>query len=148
MIVTRETIKNWFRTYLKPTQSQFWDTWDSFVHKNDVIPQTNIEGLLDDLAGLPTSEQLDLVDDLAPKVVNVVGAGTYSLNPGKILEYVVAEATSDGSILIGTSVGGSQLIGDTTLKANEPELFVFNSYFKTATTVHFSGTFLAKIYIR
>ena len=42
---TLNTIKNWFRTHMKPTQSQFWDTWDSFWHKDDNIPPSKVEGL-------------------------------------------------------------------------------------------------------
>ncbi|MFD1604171.1 hypothetical protein ACFSJW_08300 [Flavobacterium artemisiae] len=44
-IQTLETIKNWFRTSLKPTQQQFWDTWDSFRHKEDKIYAKEIEYL-------------------------------------------------------------------------------------------------------
>jgi len=40
-----ETIKNWFKTSLKPTQQHFWDTWDSFWHKDDKIPTSSIENL-------------------------------------------------------------------------------------------------------
>ncbi|WP_337966772.1 hypothetical protein [uncultured Flavobacterium sp.] len=40
-----ETIKSWFKTGLKPTQSQFWDTWDSFRHKNEKIPVAEINGI-------------------------------------------------------------------------------------------------------
>lgn len=39
------TIKSWFRTGLKPTQTQFWSTWDSFWHKEEKIPQSSIDGL-------------------------------------------------------------------------------------------------------
>jgi glutathionyl-hydroquinone reductase len=39
------TIKNWFKTGLKPTQQQFWDTWDSFFHKDDLIPIAQIDGI-------------------------------------------------------------------------------------------------------
>lgn len=38
-------IKQWFKTGLKPTQAQFWATWDSFWHKSDTIPQSSIEDL-------------------------------------------------------------------------------------------------------
>ncbi len=44
-VVTITTIKNWFKTGLKPTQAQFWDTWDSFWHKHEQIPVDNIIGL-------------------------------------------------------------------------------------------------------
>ncbi|RQO66845.1 hypothetical protein DBR40_21570 [Pedobacter sp. KBW01] len=42
---TLNAIKNWFKTGLKPTQQQFWDTWDSFWHKDQVIPSSSIENL-------------------------------------------------------------------------------------------------------
>jgi|GEM_PF-2895207 len=42
---TLKTIKSWFRTGLKPTQAQFWDTWDSFRHKSEKIPAKDIEGI-------------------------------------------------------------------------------------------------------
>ncbi|MDB0603201.1 hypothetical protein PL373_19120 [Tenacibaculum maritimum] len=41
--VNLNTIKNWFKTGLKPTQEQFFSTWDSFWHKDDAIPATSIE---------------------------------------------------------------------------------------------------------
>ncbi|MEO8236403.1 MAG: hypothetical protein ABI549_13380, partial [Flavobacterium sp.] len=44
-IVNLITIKNWFKTGLKPTQQQFWDTWDSFWHKEDMIPIEKIQGI-------------------------------------------------------------------------------------------------------
>lgn len=44
-IVNLTIIKNWFKTGLKPTQEQFWDTWDSFRHKNDTVPANDVEGL-------------------------------------------------------------------------------------------------------
>lgn len=42
---TLNTLKNWFRTGLKPTQTQFWDWIDSFFHKDDNIPSSQVEGL-------------------------------------------------------------------------------------------------------
>jgi hypothetical protein len=39
------TIKQWFRTGLKPKQEQFWDWLDSFRHKDDKIPAADIEGM-------------------------------------------------------------------------------------------------------
>ncbi|CDF80558.1 conserved hypothetical protein, putative phage tail fiber protein [Formosa agariphila KMM 3901] len=45
MATALTTIKNWFKTGLKPTQAQFWATWDSFRHKDDKIPTTDIQNL-------------------------------------------------------------------------------------------------------
>lgn len=44
-MVDKNTIKDWFRTGLKPTQAQFWATWDSFWHKDEKIPITAIEDI-------------------------------------------------------------------------------------------------------
>jgi hypothetical protein len=44
-ITALNTIKNWFKTGLKPTQAQFWATWDSFWHKDDKIPVTSVDRL-------------------------------------------------------------------------------------------------------
>ncbi len=39
----KETIKSYFETGDRPTQEQYHDTWDSFWHKDEVIPETNTE---------------------------------------------------------------------------------------------------------
>ena len=44
-IQTLNTIKQWFKTSLKPSQQQFWDTWDSFRHKFEKVPVKDIEGI-------------------------------------------------------------------------------------------------------
>ncbi len=38
-------IKDWFRSGLKPTQMQFWATFDSFWHKEQSIPQSAVASL-------------------------------------------------------------------------------------------------------
>lgn len=40
-----ETLKSWFKRGAKPTQQQFSDAFDSFVHKDDMIPQNKIDEL-------------------------------------------------------------------------------------------------------
>ena len=40
----RNTLKHIFRK-VKPTEEQFSDTLDSFVHKDDSLPIDNVEGL-------------------------------------------------------------------------------------------------------
>lgn len=39
------TILDWFKTGLKPTQAQFWASWASFWHKDETIPQSSISNL-------------------------------------------------------------------------------------------------------
>jgi len=47
MATPLNTILNWFKTGLKPTQAQFWASWQSFRHLDDKVPQADIDGLQD-----------------------------------------------------------------------------------------------------
>lgn len=44
-ITDRETVKKWFETGDKPTQTQFYNLFDSIWFKNEKIPSNNIDGL-------------------------------------------------------------------------------------------------------
>lgn len=64
---TRDELKNWFKTGLKPTQLQFWAVWDSFWHKKDAIPLKSIEGIqeiLDQKASVETLQNHILEEGL------------------------------------------------------------------------------------
>ncbi|MGV0922411.1 hypothetical protein [Empedobacter tilapiae] len=41
----KSTLKNWFRSKLKPTQGQFWAWMDSYWHKGEKLPINTIDGL-------------------------------------------------------------------------------------------------------
>ena len=43
----KNTVKNWFKTGLKPTQSQFWAWMDSWWHKDEKIPLKAIDDIED-----------------------------------------------------------------------------------------------------
>lgn len=55
------TIKNWFKTGLKPTQAQFWATLDSLRHKDEAIPIAAIENLQEELDSKADSVAMGLV---------------------------------------------------------------------------------------
>ena len=52
------TIKQWFKTGSKPTQEQFWSWMDSYLHKDELIPQENIQGLSTTLSSKADADQL------------------------------------------------------------------------------------------
>jgi hypothetical protein len=47
MATDKNTLKNWFRTGLKPNQAQFWAWIDSFWHKDEKIPISAIDDIED-----------------------------------------------------------------------------------------------------
>lgn len=52
-------IYDWFMTGKKPTQAQFWATWDSFRHKDEIIPQSEITNLTSTLNAKAEKQQFD-----------------------------------------------------------------------------------------
>ena len=59
------TIKQWFKTGLKPTQDQFWNWMDSYWHKDELIPQDKIQDLSTALSGKADADQLENKADAA-----------------------------------------------------------------------------------
>lgn len=53
------TILSWFKTGKKPTQKEFWDSWQSFWHKEEEIPQSSIENLSQTLNNKAEKSQFD-----------------------------------------------------------------------------------------
>ncbi|MDP3679784.1 MAG: hypothetical protein Q8R22_02990 [Flavobacterium sp.] len=54
----KTTIKNWFKTNLKPTQAQFWALFDSYRHNDEKIPITAIDDIENILADKADAEVL------------------------------------------------------------------------------------------
>jgi len=107
---TLNIIKNWFKTGLKPTQAQFWDTWDSFWQKDEKIPTASVDGLNNILTGKASQEGVnsslasirdDITIRLEDKVGKVDGA---SLVPDTEIAKIHA-AGSDDQDLSGFVVG-------------------------------------------
>ncbi|MBF4484373.1 pyocin knob domain-containing protein [Flavobacterium sp. CSZ] len=71
---TLNTIKQWFKTGLKPSQQQFWDTWDSFRHKFEKVPVKDIEGI-DELL-LSKADKVVLDNHLANKIAHAPQVNT------------------------------------------------------------------------
>ncbi|MDO4230228.1 MAG: pyocin knob domain-containing protein [Capnocytophaga sp.] len=56
-MTAKETLKQWFSNLKKPNQHQFWAWLDSFWHKSEKIPMTQIEGLDNALQGVASDTQ-------------------------------------------------------------------------------------------
>ncbi|MFH6956775.1 hypothetical protein ACHRV1_05160 [Flavobacterium aquidurense] len=121
---TLNTIKQWFKTGLKPTQTQFWDTWDSFRHKFDKIPVKEVEGL-DELL-LSKADKTVLDHHLADKNAHAPQVNTdwnsesgfsQLLNKPEFKTINGEPLTGDGDIII--EAGGSQNLQTTLANGNE-----------------------------
>ncbi|SDE81868.1 hypothetical protein SAMN05421544_1371, partial [Riemerella columbipharyngis] len=60
MATDRNTIKQWFKNGLKPTQEQFWAWIDSFWHKDEKIPANQVDGLSEILGDKADASMLEM----------------------------------------------------------------------------------------
>ena len=63
MATNINTILSWFKTGKKPTQKEFWDSWQSFWHKEEKIPITSIESIESILNEKAEKSLLDTKED-------------------------------------------------------------------------------------
>ncbi len=138
-IIDLNTIKSFFKTGLKPTQNQFWNTWDSFRHKSEAIGISEVTNLQTQLNTLFQMGEVGVI----PNSETIIVDGNFSkdFTAGKVLESILIDPTGNAmySIDIGTTEGGTEITEGFTIDAEEPEQFIMNKFFKTAKTWFFSN---------
>jgi len=75
------TILGWFKTGKKPSQDQFWASWQSFWHKDEVIPQNSISNLVNTLDTKADKSQIE-----AHKVDKTAHIALFGTKEDKILK--------------------------------------------------------------
>lgn len=58
-MTSKQTLKQWFSNLKKPTQNHFWAWLDSYFHKEEKIPMSQIEGLDKALQDTASSTQIN-----------------------------------------------------------------------------------------
>lgn len=81
------------------------------------------------------------------RTVSVSGSATFSVPAERMLQAVVLKSASNTSFSIGTTAGGTQ-IASGNITGGTPSTQVLWRYYTSATTIHFTGTFTAEIFIR
>lgn len=130
MAININTIIDWFQSGEKPTEQQFADSWMSFWHKDDVIPQSSIEGLetaLDEKAVLEEFEA-HLIDENAhanqfdkkadktetfKDITALVVAGVYTVTADDMFKTLLYTGYDNITVLFSSSVAaaaGSKVI--------------------------------------
>jgi len=121
-------LKGKYNTGDMPTEQDFHDWLDSYFHKTDTVPKAQIE-------------------DGEPITQLIATNGTYALAAGKMIELIVFEDVSSGTVEVGTTAGASDIIDDN-LTGGTPLVERIDYYVATATTIYFTGNFSIKIYLR
>lgn len=130
---SRNIIKTWFETGDFPTQDQFWSWLDSFWHKDDKLPTSQITGLDDLIAGKATTEQITNLQNQIDQINNGPTSQTlnentaYEIPAGKLLEKITVKSTGDlDAFGIGIGNGGYDIIPSMPVASGSIELFTLN----------------------
>ena len=105
-VVNINTIKNWFKTGMIPTQDQFWSVFDSYRHKNDNIPVAEVEGIN------------ELLAQVSSTTIYKSGQLCVFKNPGNANPSILEAGDMVTGIVEGMFINASYLGGDTTLLAS------------------------------
>lgn len=118
-IQTLQTLKSWFVRGAKPTQQQFGDAFDSFVHKSDMIPQSKIEELSNTLEQIQETTESAIADAIEDVKVNGVSLqkennsvniniqqSDFAQNDSAALDYIKNRTHYESNVLIFELTGG------------------------------------------
>lgn len=97
-----DTVKQWFKTRLKPTQGQFWQTFDWLRWKDEEIAIDSITGLTDILNG---KADIGTTGAYKPIGLQLSGDGTYDFPAGLMLDKIIISPVSSSLIQIGRTLG-------------------------------------------
>lgn len=135
-VTALNNIKNWFKTGLKPTQNQFWDTWDSFFHKGEKIPVASIEGIDDLLQSKVSSTHLNDANAHTDLFNNKLDKGGYTGNAKTLSDRIEAIKYPDAllSSVPPTRVGNLVTFPASMYIARINQTQVLNAVYSTTIT--------------
>lgn len=111
MATHKNTLKNWFRNKLKPTQEHFWAWIDSYWHKDEEIPVSSISGLENLLNGTATNEQITALVERISALENAERKGLQHTTTISLLANVVTKYTlPNNSQLFAIEMQGSATV--------------------------------------
>ena len=128
------TLKAWFETGDYPTQQQFWDWLDSFIHKDDALDISNVDGLEDALILKADASQITA---LINAVLLNAGTTSWLVPAGTLIEMFLIIAPTTINFSVGTTEGGQEVIE--TYEVAVWSVYDKNVYFAAATTIYFGG---------
>ena len=134
------TLKSWFKRGFKPLQQQFYDWMDSYWHKDEQLPISSVNGLENILNTLPSRESINALATLfLPELINATADFVYTLKANSRLQSVIIIPSAEVTVRIGTSIGGEDVMLESTIPANDTFVLDCAVYAVADKPVYISG---------
>lgn len=133
-----DELKVYFQTGKKPTQQQFYDWLESFVHKNDGIAIVNVAGLTAALLAKVDKTQFDAFEQGV--LLAFDADAEIEINGGTLVEQVIPFYGSTGSMNISeVAMGNSDLVEGQEINAGWNQPIILNRMFENNGSLFIEG---------
>ena len=133
----RDTVKQWFKTRLKPTQNQFWQTFDGIWFKDEQLPISTITDLSTIL-----NQKADIGVTGVNKPIGIAldGDGYIDIPQGLLIDFIIITPTGDITPLFGTTPAGYDFFqASDPITANTDYLLTVSKTIRATTRLYITG---------
>lgn len=139
-MANKDTAKTYFQTGDKPSQSQFYQTFDWLRWADDTIAIADVTGLTAALALKADQASLAaLINILFPFKVLLTANGSYTIPAGMIVEKIILTPAATATLKIGTTNGGEEIMIADTVAGGADKSVTVDIIARADTIIYFTG---------
>ncbi len=134
-------LKSFFETGDKPTQQQFYDWLESFIHQTEGIAIANVAGLVAALVEKADQVALQLLIDLVKPIRLILEAdGSYEIPAGKLMERLIITPIAETTLKVGITPAGNEVLEEEILDADSDKIVDYVIVARAAgNLIYFTG---------
>lgn len=129
--------KQWFKTRLKPTQNQFWQTFQWLRWKDEKLPMSDVTDLI---TTLNQKADIGVTGVNKPIGIALTGDGFIDIPEGLLIDFIIITPTGDITPLFGTTPAGYDFFqASEPIVANTDYLLTVSKTIRATTRLYITG---------
>lgn len=138
-MANRDTVKPWFQTGKKPTQTQFYQLFDWLFFNDDGIAMAAVAGLVAALNG--KADQATFNSFYQGELITASANVIYNQLANFLIEKIIIIPGADAVIRIGTTNGGQEIMPDIAVTVADAQTYtqVINAFAIADRNIYING---------